>query len=1838
MAYQSKKALIGNIEAVRTALILRDEGRKATEEERDILLRYSGFGGIKAVLNTDPVGKWPASQQDLYPAVHTLQTTVRERARSEEEYKDMMASLRNSVLTGFYTPDGLSSCIAQEILRRMGDDCRKALEPSAGSGHMLRHLQGGEGAAIERTAYEKDTLTGLVLSALYSDDRTRVRVSGFEELPKDELGGYDLALSNIPFGDYSVFDPAFRDGAIRQQAARRIHSYFFVKGLDALRDGGVLAFITSTGLADSESNRAVREYLVKEADLIEAVRLPTHTFTDEAGVTVASDLIILQKRKGKTGPDERERLFIETDNWGSQPYMLAKNRYINDGCAGFTDTDSGVRLLSSEHAVGWWKEGTDPYGHPTAVSADYGTPPEDRQSWIEETLRGKLAAALQDRYTAGTARRDVDDGLPTATEQISLDTLSLYDLWGMSEEERTQISTRGKKKTRGSRLTGELITLDADSVNPRLTTGNYLVHEGQVGLAVRSKDEMAFRPITTLSVEQRNILTRYCRLRDAYWSLDDYERTNKAEHIDLRKQLNRYYENLTKTYGDLRSARVSQVIQLDPSSREIMPLEHWKDGQKTLADIFREPVAFRPEKEDAVLTPQEALASSLNLYGRADMDYLEQRTELSHEDLVTALKGQIFYNPEEDRWESRGEMISGNVYTKIRQMTDAARSLEDPALREYATDTVTALKEAIPTPIPYEDLDFNLGERWIDDSLYCEFATDLMAADTTVTYIPAADQYFVRLNEWSSSAHSEWGVGWKLGPDAVLTNALQNTFPTITRSEWAHGKRVNVVDSEATQLAATKIKAIQERFTQWLDSRDVAVRDELARKYNERFNGIVRPSYDGSFQQFPDLDFSKFDYDSLYPSQKNAIWMIKQNGGGICDHEVGSGKTMIMCVAAHEMKRLGLANKPLIIAMKANVAEIAATYQKAYPNARILFPGKEDFRPDNRDRIFRSIMVNNYDCVILTHDQFAKIPQSEDIQREIIREELQSVEESLKILKDEAGRSSTGRMLSGLEKRKENLRTKLFDIQRRIADRKDDTVDFRSMGIDHIFVDESHNFKNLMFTTRHQRVAGLGNTAGSQRALNLYFAIREIQNRTGRDLGATFLSGTTISNSLTELYVLFKYLRPRALAEQDINCFDAWAAIFTRKATEFEFSVTNQIIQKERFRYFIKVPELAAFYNEITDYRTAEGIGIDRPKAHPIFVNIPPTKAQEAFTQRLMEFAKTGDGTILGRPRLSDTEEKAKMLIATDYARKMALDMRLIDPYKYQDETDGKCSVCAETLSEYYHRYDKEKGTQFVFSDLGTYQSGQWNVYSEIKCLLVEKYGIPAREIKFIQECKTDSAREKVIQDMNEGKVRILFGSTSMLGTGVNAQQRAVAVHHLDTPWRPSDLEQREGRAVRKGNLVAKTACGNQVDIITYATEKSLDAYKFNLLSNKQQFISQLKSQQLGSRSMDEGSLDEKNGMNFAEYMAVLSGNTDLLEKTKLDKRIKELEKERILFLRDKADMERSYRNVQKDADDLERKAADAGEDYEKYSALPEEERVFKDKDGATLKGEEVGRYLNALRQKRTEGRLVVGQYAGFRVFVKTQRQNAGNTFGLLGGKAQREWTSKTALPNAFTKCEGWLAAILRDLPETKKETETAYWKQKDQCVRYEKILEGKVWDKAGLLADLKEQARQLQEKINADLEHIEDESNGREVTVEDARYYEGPTRTEWIMAKVDGAVLRMELSNSELAKKHQYDDVTEHARHLLVYPNKEFLLHDATQQHVVAYYSQFLHATVSVTDSEDIWHQGEVLRVDPPEDKVRMARITLRSSDGENETFLCGPEQKEVEVLAERRTYGIKI
>ena len=2113
MAYNRKQRLNDNIKAIETAFILDREQRTPTARERLLLERYCGFGGLKCILNparelADAV-HWAKSDLELFAPTVELHRLIRENSKNESEYKQLMDSLKQSVLTAFYTPSAVTEALT-DVLKEHQVIPEKVLEPSAGIGAFVDSVLDNNPKA-DIMAFEKDLLTGKILRHLHPEQK--VRIEGFEKIEKPFNDYFDLAISNIPFGDVAVFDPSYTAmKGMRALVTRRIHNYFFVKALDTVRDGGLVAFITSQGVLNAKNNSAARFMMLYHADLVSAIRLPNNLFTENANTEVGSDLIILQKNSQKESlrgddnlldtvyNDENriptnnyflehpERIIHTTAKLDTDPFGKPAMIYTHeDGVEGIAEElrkmlneDFGrnfhlSRYLGEEQTALlnkvergqkqgqpapryresapateqnplWnkgerWQEvgqtkleqpapeqpemepelGQIEHGHSEPASATGHTTswneverwpevgqtklgqPELGQPEMEPELGQIEAAPEQTKLGAEQGQIEMEHSEPAlatghttswnevergqeqsqsgqtklghskpeqpepgleqgqpkprysesvpSTEQSHHQPpvqMTLFDLWGMEEDNRLK-GHATKKKTAvsvGAAATGSAAakkmprkkasplvknvnptfevgtkpvekeakpllaeakghetaqkrkTVTRDEVElehktaPRdaveleqiMARGNETVHmhetqlehvmvkgqevarenevapgyettqgnktaqeakpilpgdepyasisweenppingfyemmmtmapedrvllrqkaelhrqeqlkalgvedtldpkfkppmepievlKAQIGhghskgneakedsktqstlketnhereqqkeqerkreeQARKKEDVMKPRPFDEklesfhregsivldsarnigvlkdltkygatfmpldLNMEQKEKAVLYIALRDAYQKLYTYEAEEQTENKQMRESLNGYYDAFFIRFGNLNAKQNVKFILMDASGRDMLSLERVENGQFTKSDIFDHLVSFSLDEVSHVDSPEEALTASLNKFGRIDLPYMTELSDMPEQELTEALKGRIYYNPLIDGYEIADRFIAGNVIEKAERIEEWLKENPDHAI---VRESLEALKASFPEPIAFEDLDFNFGERWIPTGVYSAYMSHLFNTQVSIVYSDSMDEYSAKCSMKTMAITDEYMVkGYYRHYDgmSLLKHALHNTCPDMMKSigEDEHGNDIKVRDSEGIQLANAKIDEIRNGFTEWLEEQSDSFKERLTTMYNRKFNCFVRPKYDGSHQTFPGLDLKalggKYGVKSVYPSQKDCVWMLLQNGGGICDHEVGTGKTLIMCMAAHEMKRLGMAHKPMIIGLKANVAEIAATYQTAYPHARILYASEKDFSTKNRVSFFNNIKNNDYDCVIMSHDQFGKIPQSPELQRQILQAELDTVEENLEVIRTQGKDVSRG-MLKGLEKRKQNLEVKLQKIAYSIEQRTDDVVDFRMMGIDHLFVDESHQFKNLMFNTRHDRVAGLGNSEGSQKALNMLFAIRTIQEWTGRDLGATFLSGTTISNSLTELYLLFKYLRPNELERQDIRCFDAWAAIFAKKTTDFEFNVTNNIVQKERFRYFIKVPELAAFYNEITDYRTAEAVGVDRPQKNEILHNIPPTPEQKDFIQKLMEFAKTGDATILGRLPLSETEEKAKMLIATDYARKMALDMRMINP-TCEDHPDNKASHCAKIIADYYKRYDNHKGTQFVFSDLGTYRPGEWNVYSEIKRKLIEDYGIPSSEIRFIQECKNEKARKAVIAAMNEGSVRVLFGSTSMLGTGVNAQKRCVAIHHLDTPWRPSDLAQRDGRGVRAGNEIAKIYADNKVDVIIYAVEKSLDSYKFNLLHCKQTFISQLKSGALGARTIDEGAMDEKSGMNFSEYMAILSGNTDLLDKAKLEKKIASLEGERKSFNKGKRDSETKLQSKTAELGNNKASLKGMTEDYGKFIG-----KARKDKDGnilnlITLDGVEstnlevIGKHLQMLAEKETTGGQYkrIGEIYGFPVKIvsKTSFENGlpfvDNRFFVEGNYKYQYNYGHIAKSDPIAAANNFLNA-LQKIPSYIEQYDSRCKALEKEIPQLEEIA-GKTWKKEEELKGLKAELAALDRKIQLEL------------------------------------------------------------------------------------------------------------------------------------------------------------
>ncbi|BAU51970.1 hypothetical protein MgSA37_00119 [Mucilaginibacter gotjawali] len=1564
-----------NIAAIRIALDF--SGQQLSDTDLQILKKYAGFGGLKAVLfppgNLAEWEKFSASKADLklYPQVMELHDLLREKLTAKE-YKAAIEALKSSSQTAYYTPDYIPRVIYAAMLL-----CnilpKRLYEPSAGAGIFIDEAVQAFARLEQINAVEKDILTGKILTAICSvyDTPVDVQIKRLEETEATEKGQSDLVISNIPFGKIAVHDPAYNKSGI----SAKVHTYFFAKGLDKIKDGGILAYIVTDAFLNNPSNQLARKYLFTSADLLTVAVLPANLMKENANVEVGMHLILVQKNDTKETLTEAESQLIDTvevensfGKYNLNAWLADKNElvYADEIIEGTNargkasrvawqngDMQDIVPMLKDQLVAGFanfnyakWeaisfdkKEGklkqfTFLPVPETEKTAEKGGLSFGQLGLFDAPVKvdgdNKAMAYLDDLdkqfVDAGTARlisvirtttKQLHDSIVLVTARAKSNNRFSYKLYSnLSEisfpgkwmsgislgQELDALSVKLKQFGHDYRYEGDTSLEPAfkllpdrpkafTDLKPFYIKDTLVVFNGKLGLIGEPHNfEAKFEPLDPQP--ELPFYEDYLTLRDIYLELSGYENEHSIQFPELRTSLNFYYDAFVAKHGKLnKNVNRNRIFNDAALGFKVLSSLEIKDQDTFIrSDIFYGPL-FQQKEMLKTDDPSEALARCLNDTGRVDLSIIGQVTGLTADEIILQLDKQIILNPKTLAWETTDNYLSGDVVEKLKIAEKLA--VDEPQNLQFAR-SLAAIRRVQPERIPFERLDFNLGERWVPIEYYQRFATDLFKLDTQINYLVSLDDYKVSYaKKGNTITNEEFAVtpkeSNKITGRTLLEYALLNTNPHFTYPVEQYGKVVRVPDTEAIQNAHRKIDNIRARYLLWLLELPNEDKQFLEKLYNDTYNCYRLREFDGSHLTFPGLDFKALRIADLYPSQRNAAWRVIQNNGGLIDHEVGLGKTLTMIIAAMEMKRLGIVHKPLILALKANVQQITDTFRLAYPKAKLLAPGENDFEPAKRKRIFHEIKNNNWDCIILTHDQFGKIPQAPEIQRQILEIELENNELDLLAIQD-SGEEITREMLKGLEIRKENLEAKLKGVMEAIAQRKDSGINFGELNIDHLFIDESHKFKNLTFTTRHTRVAGLGNMAGSQKALNMLFAIRTLQDRYDTDLCATFLSGTPISNSLTEMYLIFKYLRPRELERQRISNFDAWAAVYARKTVDFEFTVTNEIRAKERFRHFIKVPELALFYNQITDYKTAKHINLDKPEIDETLVNIKPTPDQQDFIKRLMQFAKTGDATLIGRRALTKDEDKGRMLIATNYAKKMAVDMRLVNPEKYGDHPGNKVNVCARNVAEIYHESTPHKGTQIIFSDIGTPKTDEFNVYDALRDKLVTDFNIPANQITFIHNWATDKQRKELFKKMNAGDIRILIGSTEKAGTGLNVQERIVAMHHLDIPWKPSELEQRDGRGARQGNWLAKMFYGNKVRNFIYAVEQSLDNYKFNLLKNKQIFISQMKNNELSVRTLDEGAIDEQSGMSFSEYIAILSGDTSLLEKTRLEKKVAELE------------------------------------------------------------------------------------------------------------------------------------------------------------------------------------------------------------------------------------------------------------------------------------------------------------------------------------------------------------
>ncbi|WP_289393214.1 N-6 DNA methylase [uncultured Duncaniella sp.] len=1318
-----------NIEAIRLVLKLGVAGRTAqTPEEREILHKYAGFGGLKCILNDAnelaDAAKWSKSDIELFAPTVELRRLIHDYSHDDKEFNRYMESLKASTLTAFYTDDRIVNALA-DALKYQGVEVKKFLEPSAGQGAFIdSFLRIYPGA--ECLSFEKDLLTGKILQALHPS--TTVNIEGFERIDPDFDGYFDVAASNVPFGDFAVADPKYATSKEigYRQAAKSLHNYFFLKGLDQVREGGLIAFITSQGVMNAASP-FIRMELVKQADLVAALRLPNNTFSENAGTDVGSDLIIFQKHTGKKSLSADEEFFIQsvvdrgtkvpgnkffqafpqnvicTDaKVGTDQYGKPAIVYHHDGGINGIAEDLRKALDESLHlhlnlelynSNGIKPPTPDPVAptptpkqevkekapkverkssltntplmqqyqemkkkHPDAVllfrvgdfyeifgedavkaseilgitltrrangSDKYiglaGFPHHALDAYLRKLVRAGQRVAiceqLEDPKLTKTAKQKVVEivtpnaeiqkveqsesvpstPIPEQAKEIETDGgpdysdnpdphLFAYNLFGeleprdapkhqrpavpkkekeekpvekpkpwadakplpinkfrpltdkelefygslnwddnppingfyeammsiayaqLAERERQAAEKEADKdyksetiveggtvieKTEGCFIPSRQPIVEAKKpekaevdMSPRPFSediqffhhnGSMVVQDGLVGfLSEVRKNGATFNPLE-LKPEQAKRAMLYVTLSETYQQLYNYEAETHEPSEHLREHLNQYYDEFVEKYGNLNEKKNVKFILMDANGRDALALERGENGRFVKADIFDHPVSFAVDEVTSVDTPLEALTASLNKYGVVNLEYMSSLVDMDESALTESLAGHIYYNPLVSSYEVKDRFIAGNVVAKADNVR-AWISHEEERIKDFpgydgvepfialSKDSLKALEDARPRRIEFDELDFNFGERWIPTGIYSAYMSYLFHTDVKIAYSSSMDEYSAEASRKNMTIWEEFCVrGYYRTYDgmSLLKHALHNTVPDIKKSAGKdeNGNDIKVPDNEAIQLANTKIDEIRNGFSEWLEAQSPEFKEKLVDLYNDKFNCFVRPQYDGSHQTFPELNMKllgdRYGIHSIYQSQMDCIWMLKQNGGGVCDHEVGTGKTLIMCIAAHEMKRLGLAHKPMIIGLKANVAEIAMTYQSAYPNARILFADEKSFKADNRVNFFNQIKNNDYDCVIMSHDQFGKIPQSPEMQQQILQAELDTVEENLEVLKQQGHDVSRG-MLKGLIKRKENLTAKIATIQYQMDQNKDAVVDFKQMGIDHIFVDESH--------------------------------------------------------------------------------------------------------------------------------------------------------------------------------------------------------------------------------------------------------------------------------------------------------------------------------------------------------------------------------------------------------------------------------------------------------------------------------------------------------------------------------------------------------------------------------------------------------------------------------------------------------------------------------------------------------------------------------------------------------------------------------------------------------------
>ena len=1518
--FAAKEKFRQNVEAIRTLEKIEGENRIATPEEQENLAKYVGWGGLADAFDKTKAN-WASEYQELKSLL------------SDEEYD----SARESTLNAHYTSPVIIKAI-YDVMERMGFSKGNILEPAMGIGNFFGMLP--ENMQESRLyGVELDGITGRIARQLYPN--ADVKITGFEktDYPNDF---FDVAIGNVPFGQYKVADRAY------DKHNFLIHDYFFAKALDKVRPGGVVAFVTSKGTMDKKSPE-VRKYLAQRAELLGAIRLPNTAFKENAGTEVTSDILFLKKR---------DRVIDIEPDW--------------------------VHLCENEDGIAMNQYFAD---HP-------------------EMIMGKMEMVSGQFGMEATCTPDTSIPLSKQLEK------AISHIEGSIDE------------VEFDELDDELAR-EAIPADPGVKNYSYTI----VDERVYYRENSIMKPVD-VSETMKQRMKGMVQIRDCTQELIDYQLNEYPEDMIKSKQaeLNELYDAFSKKYGLINSQTNKRAFNQDSSYCLLCSLEKLDDegNFKGKADMFSKRTIKKAEVVTSVDTASEALAVSLGEKARVDLAYMSELTGKSEEDVAKELAGIIFQNPVTEKWETADEYLSGNVREKLA----TARVFAENRL-EFAIN-VTALEGVQPKELDASEIEVRIGATWIEPKYIEDFMRETFETP---------DYLFVRnlVGVQYSDVTGQWNVK---GKNADRGNALVNmTYGTSRANAYRiledslnlrdtrifdtieeDGKEKRVLNKKETTLASQKQEAIREAFKDWV-FRDPERRQTLCAKYNELFNSTRPREYDGSHLKFPGMTPDI----TLRPHQLNAVAHQLYGDNTLLAHCVGAGKTFEMIAAAMESKRLGLCQKSLFVVPNHLTEQWASDFLRLYPGANILAATKKDFEPANRKKFCSRIATGDYDAVIIGHTQFEKIPLSTERQAAMIERQIMEIEMAIEAVKVEKGERYT---IKQMEKTKKSLSARLSRLND--TSRKDNVVTFEQLGVDRLFVDESHNYKNLFLYTKMRNVAGIAQTE-AQKSSDMFAKCQYMDELTGGK-GITFATGTPISNSMTELYTNMRYLQYNTLQKLGLGNFDSWAATFGETQTAIELAPEGTGYRaKTRFAKFFNLPELISLFKESADIQTPDMLKLPVPEAEYENVVLKPSEYQKEMVQSLADRAEA----VRDR-RVDATVDN--MLKITNDGRKLALDQRLINDM-LPDEENSKATTCVDKAFEIWEETKEQKSAQLIFCDLSTPKGdGTFNVYEDIRDKLIEK-GVPPEEIAFIHDANTEKRKAELFAKVRSGQVRFLLGSTAKMGAGTNVQDRLIALHHLDVPWRPSDIEQQEGRILRQGNM------NDKVKIFRYVTEGTFDSYSWQLIENKQKFIGQIMTSKSPVRSCED--IDEA-ALSYAEVKALATGNPYIKEKMDLDIQVSKL---KLLKANHTSQRYRLEDNIAKhypmQITALKERLEGYRADIQTYAAhKPVDKDAFSMKIGNrtyTDKKEAGAALIDMCRSaKQPNMAVTIGEYQGFKMSVSFDSFFSKFTISLKGSLSHEveigadPLGNLQRLSNALEGMTGKMADVEQKLSNVEHQLETA--------------------------------------------------------------------------------------------------------------------------------------------------------------------------------------------------------